>query len=124
MPHEYCLYGFRHSFCTKILNKTKDPHLVRHADISITAKHYINRDTADIKKSLARSRPLIFKLWISDKQINRKNIFYLFFKITTYRESYPYTSPTRISLKTACYLSSLSFILKYPIILCQYPKTY
>ena len=53
---EYCLYAFRHSFGTRILNKTKDIHLVSkllgHSDISITAKHYINRSDSEIRAKL------------------------------------------------------------------------
>ena len=56
MNKEYCLYAFRHSFGTRMLNKTKDIHLVSkllgHSDISITAKHYINRSDADIREKL------------------------------------------------------------------------
>ncbi|MGL5253655.1 MAG: tyrosine-type recombinase/integrase [Brevinema sp.] len=55
-PKEYCLYAFRHSFGTRMLNKTKDIHLVSkllgHSDISITAKHYINRNTDEIREKL------------------------------------------------------------------------
>ncbi len=53
---EYCLYAFRHTFGTRILNKTKDIHLVSkllgHSDISITAKHYINRSDEEIRRKL------------------------------------------------------------------------
>ncbi|MDK2818734.1 MAG: site-specific integrase [Spirochaetota bacterium] len=53
---EYCLYAFRHSFGTRMLNKTKDIHLVSkllgHSDISITAKHYINRSDSEIREKL------------------------------------------------------------------------
>ncbi|MGL4387871.1 MAG: tyrosine-type recombinase/integrase [Brevinema sp.] len=56
MNTEYCLYAFRHSFGTRILNKTKDIHLVSkllgHSDISITAKHYINRSDEEIREKL------------------------------------------------------------------------
>ncbi|MGL4562442.1 MAG: tyrosine-type recombinase/integrase [Brevinema sp.] len=56
MNKEYCLYAFRHSFGTRILNKTKDIHLVSkllgHSDISITAKHYINRSDDEIREKL------------------------------------------------------------------------
>ncbi|MGL5721920.1 MAG: tyrosine-type recombinase/integrase [Brevinema sp.] len=56
MNKEYCLYAFRHSFGTRMLNKTKDIHLVSkllgHSDISITAKHYINRNTDEIREKL------------------------------------------------------------------------
>ncbi|MGL4561602.1 MAG: tyrosine-type recombinase/integrase, partial [Brevinema sp.] len=56
MNRGYCLYAFRHSFGTRILNKTKDIHLVSkllgHSDISITAKHYINRSDEEIQKKL------------------------------------------------------------------------
>lgn len=56
LPKEYCLYAFRHSFATRMLNKTKDLHLVSqllgHSDIKITAKHYINRSDDDIRKQL------------------------------------------------------------------------
>ncbi|MGL4562639.1 MAG: tyrosine-type recombinase/integrase [Brevinema sp.] len=53
---EYCLYTFRHTFGTRMMNKTKDIHLVSkllgHSDISITAKHYINRSDDDIRQKL------------------------------------------------------------------------
>ncbi|MGL4367539.1 MAG: tyrosine-type recombinase/integrase [Brevinemataceae bacterium] len=53
---DYCLYAFRHSFGTRMLNKTKDIHLVSkllgHSDISITAKHYINRSDSEIREKL------------------------------------------------------------------------
>lgn len=53
---DYCLYTFRHSFGTRMLDKTKDIHLVSkllgHTDISITAKHYINRSPEDIRAKL------------------------------------------------------------------------
>ncbi len=53
---EYCLYAFRHTFGTRMLNKTKDIHLVSkllgHSDISITAKHYINRSDSEIREKL------------------------------------------------------------------------
>ena len=56
MNKEYCLYAFRHSFGTRMLNKTKDIHLVSkllgHSDISITAKHYINRSDSEIRERL------------------------------------------------------------------------
>ena len=56
MNKEYCLYAFRHSFGTRMLNKTKDIHLVSkllgHSDISITAKHYINRSDSEIREKL------------------------------------------------------------------------
>ncbi|MGL4388965.1 MAG: tyrosine-type recombinase/integrase [Brevinema sp.] len=56
---EYCLYAFRHSFGTRILNKTKDIHLVSkllgHSDISIIAKHYINRSDDGIRRKLLDS---------------------------------------------------------------------
>lgn len=56
LPKGYCLYAFRHSFATRMLNKTKDLHLVSrllgHSDIQITAKHYINRSDDDIRKQL------------------------------------------------------------------------
>jgi len=56
MNKEYCLYAFRHSFGTRMMNKTKDIHLVSkllgHSDISITAKHYINRSDSEIREKL------------------------------------------------------------------------
>ncbi len=56
MNSEYCLYAFRHTFGTRMLNKTKDIHLVSkllgHSDISITAKHYINRSDSEIREKL------------------------------------------------------------------------
>ncbi|MGL4393659.1 MAG: tyrosine-type recombinase/integrase [Brevinema sp.] len=56
MNRGYCLYAFRHSFGTRILNKTKDIHLVSkllgHSDISITAKHYINHSDDEIREKL------------------------------------------------------------------------
>lgn len=56
LNQEYCLYAFRHSFGTRMLNKTKDIHLVSkllgHSDISITARHYINRSDSEIRDKL------------------------------------------------------------------------
>ncbi|MGL5955816.1 MAG: tyrosine-type recombinase/integrase [Brevinema sp.] len=59
MNKEYCLYAFRHSFGTRMLDKTKDIHLVSkllgHSNISITAKHYINRSDSEIREKLINS---------------------------------------------------------------------
>ena len=59
MNKEYCLYAFRHSFGTRMMNKTKDIHLVSkllgHSDISITAKHYINRSDSEIREKLLKA---------------------------------------------------------------------
>lgn len=56
LPDKYILYTFRHTFATKLIQKTGDIHLVSrllgHSDIKITAKHYINRNTGDIRNIL------------------------------------------------------------------------
>lgn len=56
LDKKYCLYTFRHTFGTKMLDKTKDLHLVSkllgHSDISVTAKHYINRSDDEIRRKL------------------------------------------------------------------------
>ncbi len=53
---EYNLYTFRHSFGTKLLNKTGDLELVSkalgHMDVNITAKHYINRNFQERKDKI------------------------------------------------------------------------
>lgn len=50
---KYNLYTFRHTFATRLLNSTGDLELVSkalgHSDVSITAKHYINRSFDDRK---------------------------------------------------------------------------
>lgn len=60
LPKEYCLYAFRHSFATRMLNKTKDLHLVSkllgHSDISITAKRYINGNPEEICARLIETK--------------------------------------------------------------------
>ncbi|MGL5720791.1 MAG: tyrosine-type recombinase/integrase [Brevinema sp.] len=53
---QYNLYAFRHTFATNLLNHNGDLHLVNkllgHADVSITAKHYINRSSKDLRDKL------------------------------------------------------------------------
>ncbi len=53
---DYNLYTYRHSFGTRLINKTGDIELVSralgHSDISITAKHYINRSLEERKRKM------------------------------------------------------------------------
>ncbi|MGL4561457.1 MAG: tyrosine-type recombinase/integrase [Brevinema sp.] len=56
LPDKYTLYTCRHTFATKLIEKTGDIQLVSrllgHSNITITAKHYINRNIEDIRKIL------------------------------------------------------------------------